>query len=222
MLTINQYDGTPAIAWYRRTLAQKTIDALAKRNITGLYFESGREAAEAVLAMIPAQATVGFGGSVTLHSLGLYQQILEGPYRSFNRFDSTLTGEQLLEVQRQALLADWFLTGTNAITLDGRLVNIDGRGNRVAALLFGPKRVVVVCGTNKIVPTLDDALERVKQVACPLNARRLGLRIPCGLTGVCHDCTRTDQRMCNLITIVEGQQDPTRMTVVLVGETLGF
>lgn len=221
MLTIDRYNGTPAVKRLGRLLAEQTIKALQSRNMNGLYFGTKEEAAQAVMDMIPEGSSVGFGGSVTLHELGLYERILKGPYQSFNRFDSTLTGPQRLEVQRHALLADVFLSGTNAITSDGRLINIDGTGNRVAALLFGPRRVIVACGVNKIVHGLESAISRVKEHACPLNGDRLGLKTPCSLTGSCHECHH-EQRMCNLLTIIEGQKDPGRFTVVFVGENLGF
>lgn len=221
MLTIDQYNGAPAIKRLGRLLAEQTIEHLASRNMSGYYYDTKEDAANAVMEMLPKGASVGFGGSVTLHSLGLYQRILDGPYNSYNRFDSTLSGPQIMEVQREALLADVFLSGTNAITSDGRLVNIDSRGNRVAALLFGPRKVIVVCGVNKIVHGLDNAIKRVKEIACPLNADRLGLKTPCSATGSCHEC-HSAQRMCNFLTVIEGQQDPKRLTVVFVGEALGF
>lgn len=221
MLTIDQYNGAPAVKRLGKLLAEQTIKALASRNIGGYYYDTKEDAAHAVMEMLPEGASIGFGGSVTLQALGLYQRILDGPYKSFNRFDSTLTGPQMMEVQRAALLADVFLSGTNAITSDGRLVNIDGRGNRVAALLFGPRKVIVVCGVNKIVQGLDNAISRVKEIACPLNADRLGLATPCSTTGSCHEC-HSAQRMCNFLTVIEGQQDPKRFTVVFVGETIGF
>lgn len=221
MLTIDQYNGTPAVKRFGRLLAEQTIKALESRNIRGRYFDTKEEAAQAVMDMIPEGSSVGFGGSVTLHEMGLYEKILKGPYQSFNRFDSTLTEPQMLEVQRNALLADVFLSGTNAITSDGCLVNIDGRGNRVAAMLFGPRQVIVACGVNKIVHGLENAIMRVKERACPLNADRLGLKTPCSITGSCHECYH-EQRMCNLLTVIEGQKDPRRFTVVFAGENLGF
>lgn len=221
MLAIDRYNGAPSIERLGRLLAEQTIKALESRNINGCYFGTKEEAAQAVMGMIPEGSSVGFGGSVTLHELGLYERILKGPYQSFNRFDATLSGSQILEVQRNALLADVFLSGTNAVTSDGRLVNIDGTGNRVAALLFGPRKVIVVSGVNKIVHGLENAIGRVKERACPLNADRLGLKTPCSLTGACHECS-SGQRMCNLLTVIEGQKDPGRFTVVLVGENLGF
>lgn len=221
MYNVDQYDGTVALKEYGRTIAERTIKGLAARGIKGVYFESKEEAAEAVIKMIPDGATVGLGGSVTLRSTGLYDKILGGGYRVFNRYDPSLTQDERVEVERKALLADWFVSGTNAVTIDGQLVNADGHGNRVAALLFGPKKVIVVCGVNKIVRNLDEAILRIKQVATPLNAVRLGARTPCAITGSCAEC-RGAQRMCRLVTIIEAQENPERITVVFVGEHLGF
>jgi hypothetical protein len=221
MLTINQYEGERALAWQARTLAEKTIAGLASRRIKGLYFPSRGEAREAVLKMIPAGATVGFGGSVTLQTLGLYQAVLDGPYQAFNRYDSELTKEEKFEVERKALTADFFLSGVNAVTLDGRMVNVDGNGNRVAAMLFGPRKVIAVTGVNKIVANLDEAMERLRRTASPLNCARLNRETPCVVTGYCHNCHGA-QSICNLTTIIEGQFDPERFTVVFIGESLGF
>lgn len=215
------YNGAPALKQHGREMARKVIEGLTARGMKGLYYESKNEATEAVLGMIPEGATVGFGGSVTLHSLGIYNKLLAGPYQVLNRQDPSLTKDARIEVERRALTADYFVSGTNAITLDGRLVNIDGHGNRVAALLFGPKKVIIVCGVNKIVQTLEEAIQRVRQVACPLNAVRLGVKAQCVSNGSCSDCQGA-QRLCRLVTVIEGQDDPERITVVLVGECLGF
>lgn len=221
MLTIDKYEGGEARAWYARAMAEKVCEGLAARRIRGVYAPGRREARETVLGMIPEGASIGFGGSVTVHELGLYETLINGPYRACNRYDASLSREERFEVERRALSADVFLCGANAITLDGRLVNIDGHGNRVAGLFFGPRKVIVVCGVNKIAASIEEAEARVRRIACPLNARRLNLKTPCAADGLCHDC-RGGQRICNLLAVVEGQEDPERMTVVLVGEAMGF
>jgi hypothetical protein len=224
--------------WHYEQLAKKCIAGLAKYNISATLASDRDEARAQVLSMIPEGATVGIGDSVTLLECGIIQEVEEsGRYQVLNPFhtaEGTIfypQGLEAIEVMRKALTCDVFITGTNAVTLDGKLVNIDGFGNRVAALIFGPRKRIVVVGANKIVANLDEALRRIKDIAAPLNAKRHGLKHgreepPCATTGTCSDC-RTDQRICLYTTIIEFQRKPPpgrepRLNVVLVAEELGI
>ncbi|MBN2553315.1 MAG: lactate utilization protein, partial [Spirochaetales bacterium] len=161
-------------------------------------------------------------GSMTATGLGLWQEIagrqgveLIDPYKP------ELSREEGLELRRKGLTADIMIASSNAITLDGELVNLDGMGNRVAAMAFGPKKVILIVGMNKVVPDLETAFERVKHYAAPVNAMRIGSKTPCVANGLCTDC-RSPARICNMWSIIEGHMVKNRIHVKLVGESLGY
>lgn len=224
--------------WRYQQLAKRCLKAVEQNNMRACYARDREEACSVVLGLIPEDATVGLGDSVTLLQAGIVQEVekrwgnrLFNPFRVGPQGAFILSGRDQIELMRQAVAADVFLTGANAITLDGRLVNTDGFGNRVGGLVFGPRKVIVVCGANKIVADVDEALKRIKKVAAPINARRHYLKhgveqLPCATTGECVDC-RHPGRICNFTLIVEFQRPPRagrepRITVVLVGEELGI
>ena len=213
----------PAKLWHYETLGRKAVEALKRNNFDAAYVADSAEACETILAQIPEGATLGFGGSMTLQAIGLFERLKAGPYHPINPpwNEGSLSREERTALRRQALMADVFLTGTNAVTLDGKLVNTDATANRVAAMLFGPKKTIVAVGVNKIVRTLDDALDRVANVASPANARRLALDTPCATTGECSDC-RSSQRICNATVILHKKPIGLSFGVVMIGEELGF
>lgn len=207
---------------------QALIERLGDNNIPAIYVLTRREAFEKVMSMIPEGSVVGFGDSLTLREIGVVDALAEGSYTFLNPWAPGIGVEENIALKRQALTSDVFVTGSNALTLDGRIVNVDGHGNRVAAMLFGPTKVIIVVGINKIVADLEAALERIRNEAAPLNVIRhseFDPMPPCGATGVCSDCTSA-WRVCNKTTIIERQYDnekygPT-ITVVIVGEKLGL
>ena len=207
---------------------QALIERLGDNNIPAIYVPTRREAFEKVMSMIPEGSVVGFGDSLTLREIGVVDALAEGSYTFLNPWAPGIGVEENIALKRQALTSDVFVTGTNALTLDGKIVNVDGHGNRVAAMLFGPTKVIIVVGTNKIVTDLEAALERIRNEAAPLNVLRhpeFDPMPPCGATGVCSDCTSA-WRICNKTVIIERQYDndkygPTIM-VVIVGEKLGL
>ncbi|MGE5507921.1 MAG: lactate utilization protein [Chitinophagales bacterium] len=201
-------------------IIEKLVNNLRARRIRAVVVENVSEARSWILREIPSDAAVGFGNSQTLKTMDLARLLAE---RGNTIYDKTLaqTQEEVRRLKVQALVADWFVTGINAISSDGHIVNIDHSGNRVAGLLYGPRRVLLIAGRNKIVPTLEDAIQRARNVAAPRNARRAGLHPPCVELGRCVDC-RCEDRVCNSLVVIEGQSDPTRMTVVLVKQPLGF
>lgn len=181
-----------------------------------------REGATAkVLEEVGEARTVGFGGSVTLVELGLPQMLAERGRQCLIHGAPGLTPEERLATMRRQLTCDVFLTGANAVTLDGKLVNIDATGNRVGAMTFGPGKVVVVAGANKLVADAHEAVRRVKAWAAPPNARRLSFKTPCAETGVCADC-RSPDRICRVVHIQERRPRLTDTAVILVGESLGL
>ncbi len=195
------------------------LKALRKRHLDSIYVEDRLAAREEVLRRIAPNASVGIGGSMTIEALQLEDELKERGCPVYWHWKSA--PEEMLQVRKDAARAKYFLTSTNALTEDGRLINVDGAGNRVAAMIFGPEVVIVVVGVNKIVSDLEAALERIKRIATPLNARRLNLDVPCALTGECVDCM-PPRRICNVTTIIEGKPMLTDFQVILVGEELGY
>ncbi len=209
-------------AWHVDTLGAKAVEALNKNNFKASYVKTGKEAIDKVLSLIPADASVGIAGSWTTGTeLGL-PALLEGRGNTvLNHGKPGLSPEESLAIRRKQLTCDVFLTGTNAVTLDGKLVNVDGSGNRVASMIFGPKKVVVVAGVNKIVRDVDEAERRIELYAAPLNNKRLNKPNPCTTTGVCMDC-QAPTRICNVTTILRKALPATELHIIIVGEELGF
>lgn len=198
---------------------QKTIAALEKNEIKTTYFDDSSSAVKYLLENISSGAKVGIGGSVTVQSLGIPEKLMErGNTVYFHWLESTPEG--MNEARKNAAQADVYLSSTNALTEEGQLVNTDGVGNRVASMVFGPKKVFVICGINKITKDLNAALERIKEHAYK-NARRLKLNTPCAVNEKCIDC-RSPQRMCKVTTIINRKPTLTDLEVVLIGEELGF
>jgi len=209
------------VLWNEK-VAEKIIKNLEKRRMAGSYAATAVQAKDEVLAMIPEGASVFRCGSMTVGSMGLWEDIAALPgVNLIDPYRPELSREEGLELRRQGMIADVMVAGTNAITLDGRLVNLDGMGNRVAAMAFGPKKVILVVGMNKVAPDLESAVARVKHQAAPINNIRYGLKNPCVETGLCSDC-RSPQRICNMWSTIEGHMIEGRIHVKLVGEFLGY
>ncbi len=209
------------ITWGELT-AKRIIKHLEKRRMEGSYAPSAAQAADEILAMIPRGATVYRCGSMTSVGIGLWDRLAElSEVRVLDPYVPGLSPEESLEIRRKGMTADFMISSSNAITLDGKLVNLDGSGNRVAAMCFGPKKVILVVGMNKVAPDLDSAMARVKHYAAPVNTIRLGYNNPCKDSGVCSDC-RSPQRICNMWSIIEGHMLKNRIHVKLVGENLGY
>lgn len=209
---------TPQQMSYSNT-ADSVIKELKRRGIDGYYCETRQEAVEQVLSMMKNGASVASGGSVTLAQSGILDAVKNGDYTYIDRM-AARTEEEKREVYAKSVMADYYLMSSNAVTLDGQLVNIDGNGNRVACLITGPKEVIVVAGMNKLVSTVEDGVRRVHNIAAPPNGVRLGLKTPCAMIGKCADCLSPDS-MCSQIVVTRMCKNG-RIKVVLVGETLGF
>jgi len=200
-------------------------DALERNQFKVFVASSKKDAIDMVLGLIPLDAKVGVGGSVTIRELGLIEALTKRENRVVHHWLPDMPLSDWLPFMMEAHNADVFLCSSNAITEDGKLVNIDSTGNRVSSMIFGPKKVIVVAGKNKIVKDVDEGLKRLKRVAGPLNAKRHNLvELPCVTTGVCTDCD-SPKRICRAITIMERAPNRVRgpnITVVLVAENLGF
>lgn len=224
-VSINWEEFRKSEEWFNETLSKRTIESLSKNRMKGYYVPSRGEALSLVKTMIPKEAIVGFGDSGTLYQVGIIEDLRQGGYRLIDPWEKGINREESLRRRRQALLSDVYLSGTNALTLDGKLVSTDGLGNRVAALIFGPTRVIVVAGVNKIVRNVEEALERIKMKASPMNAKRHHYPAPCATIGVCSEC-RSEWKICNKTVIIEGESARSfpqpRTSVVIIGEPLGF
>lgn len=207
--------------WYNEMLAGRVIKSLKKNSMNGIYVQTKEEVLEKVISLIPEGSKVGTGGSLTLDQIGVKDMLRKGNFSFIDRNLPGLSEEESHQMRRDSLHADVFLTSTNALTMDGKLVNIDGTGNRVAAISYGPTKVIVVAGINKIVTDLEAAIRRIKDYVTPLHARRRDRSVPCAKAGVCVDC-KIPERSCNIVTIIEHQRQKDRIKIIIVGEELGL
>ena len=196
------------------------VKALQKRHFEAYYCATKEEALKQVLSLLPEGSTVGWGGAVSAAQVGVQEAVHAGNYNVIDR-DQFSDPAEKLRCMRECFNADYFITGANAISLDGQMVNIDGNGNRVGMIVYGPKYIVVVAGMNKVCATLEDAIRRARTIAAPLNQQRFLLDNPCTCTGVCADCT-SESSICNQILITRHCRPAGRIKFVLVGEELGL
>lgn len=200
--------------------AQTIISNLAKRNMEGSYYNTAAECTRAVLESIPKRSVISWGGSESIKECGLMDAIRNGDYQLIDR-SAVKTPDESRVLYSQAVLSDYYLMSSNAITLDGELINIDGNGNRVACLIQGPSHVLLIVGMNKVVTDVKSGIARVRNTASPANAVRLDRKLPCAASGVCHDCLAPDC-FCNQIVVTRRSGHTGRIKVYLVGEPLGY
>jgi len=207
--------------FYREKQVERTIHALKKNNFEAFFVSNSKAAFEEVMKRIPDGTTVGVGGSVTLAQIGLLEALGNRKIHFIWPHQQARNNEERMELNRKALLANVFLSSTNAVTEDGKLFNVDATGNRVGAMFIGPGKVIVICGVNKIVKDVEAAEKRVKEWAAPQNAKRLNRKTPCTETGVCADCSSPD-RICNIYVTLAKKPSRTDVLIILVGENLGI
>ena len=201
-------------------LAQTIIKNLQRRHIEAFYCPTGDEAVKKVSELIEDGSSVTWGGTMTVRDLGIPQMLKDrGTLQVLDR-DMVETAEEKQAMYLRAFTADVYLSSANAISEDGVIVNIDGNGNRVAAITWGPKKVIFVIGLNKVAQTVEAALARARSTASPINAARFDIKTPCQIDGVCHNCNSTDS-ICNYVHFLRNSPRG-RHTVVLVGEALGY
>lgn len=201
-------------------LAQTVIKGLESRNMTGYYAKSKEEALELALSLIPKGSTVARGGSMSINEIGLTDALESGDYNFVNREKITDRAEKR-KAELDTYDSDIYLCSANAITEDGILVNIDGNANRVSALAYGPHKVILIVGMNKVAPDVDAAMKRARNEAAPINTQRFGLTTPCCKTGTCMDCKSPDTICCQFL-ITRYSRHTDRIHVILVNESLGF
>lgn len=210
---------TPKQKYYENAAAT-IIKNLEKRQMEGYYCATSEEAVKKALELMPEGASIAWGGSMTLSETGLMEAIRSANYEIIDR-EYAKTPEAQRKLYGEICCSDFFLMSTNAITLDGELVNIDGRGNRVAFLCYGPQNVIVLTGMNKVVSDVQSGIQRVRDIASPPNTVRLNKNTPCAVTGRCGDCLSPDC-ICSQTVITRRSGTPGRIKVILVGEELGY
>jgi len=200
---------------------ERAIEALNKKGFKAVYAKDAPEAVTYVLSQIGREQTVGFGGSQTLFETGIADALLSRGNTIYSSELAARAGADTAEPKRLGMTADVYLTSTNALTLEGDLINIDGVGNRVAAMFYGPQKVIFVAGKNKLTANPHTAIARIKKIACPMNARRLNLSTPCALEGKCADCD-SDQRMCRVTVRLQYPTRGKEMHVVIIDGDFGY
>ena len=196
------------------------VKNLKSRHFDAYYCESKQDALAQAMELIPKGASVAWGGALSADQIGLTESVRNGNYHVIDR-SAGKTPEEQKEIVKNWLFSDVFLTGANALSLDGQMVSIDGTGNRVAAICYGPDTVLVIAGMNKVEDTLDAAINRARTVAAPMNKQRFQNLTPCGITGVCADC-KSEGCICNQIVITRHCRPVGRIKFIIVGEDLGF
>lgn len=200
--------------------AENIIKKLEQRGMEGYFFEDSASCVDAILSSIPENSSISWGGSETVKESGLMDKLQQGNYTLIDRFSAS-SPEEGRELYARSVLSDYYLMSSNAITLNGELVNIDGSGNRVACLIHGPKNVIILAGMNKLVTDVGTGIDRVRNFAAPPNACRLNRQTPCHINGICGDCLSPDC-MCSQIVITRHSGIKGRIKVYLIAEELGY
>ena len=201
-------------------LGEQVVKNLKSINIDAYFVSSKEEALKKALEIIPQESSISWGGSVSIESIGLKEAVRNGNYKVLDREKAT-TLEEKHEIMHQALSSDFFLTSCNAISEDGVLVNIDGVANRLAAICYGPKHVLMIVGINKVVKSVEDAISRARNIAAPINAQRFDINTPCKKTGCCYDCKSLDTICCQLL-ITRYSKIKSRIILILVDDNIGY
>lgn len=201
-------------------LAEQVIKNLKSRNIDAYFVQTKEEALKKALELIPENSSISWGGSSSIEEIGLKESIKNGKYIVFDRDDAGSL-EEKDKIVHQGLSSDFFLASCNAVSENGMLVNIDGMANRLSAICYGPKHILFILGTNKIVKTLDDAISRAKNISAPINAQRFDIDTPCKKTGCCYDCLSPNTICCQLL-ITRYSRIKGRIILILVNENLGY
>lgn len=207
--------------WVIEQRVKRTIENLEKNNMEGVYVNDEKALIEKIGTLVKDGETVSVGGSMTLFETGVIDYLRCGKFNFLDRYKEGLTHDDINEIFRKTFSADAFFTSSNAVTEDGELYNVDGNGNRIAAMLFGPDKVIVIVGVNKIVKNVEEAIERNRHIAAPANAKRLNKNTPCTKAGYCMDC-RNQDRICNEYALIKRQMRKGRITVIIVGKELGY
>ncbi|MDR3542920.1 MAG: lactate utilization protein [Desulfosporosinus sp.] len=207
--------------WHTETIGRKAVEAFKKNEFDAVYFSTAEEAAAFIMNHVKPEITVGFGGSMTIKSMGIQDKVKAVGGKVLDHGTPGITREEMIAIAREEMLSDLYLCSSNAITMDGMLVNIDGLGNRVGAMSFGPKKVIIVASVNKLCKNETAAFERLEGIAAPMNNKRLDTPNPCTKNGVCVNC-QAPTRICRVYSVMKKKPVATDITVVIIGESSGF
>lgn len=209
------------VKWVNEKRIEKTINNLEKNNIKGYFAKSNDELINIIKDIAKEGEMVSVGGSSTLFETNVIDLLRSGRYNFLDRYEENLTPADMKALYRKTFCADTYFSSVNAITEEGEIFNVDGNGNRVAAMLYGPDKVILVVGVNKIVKNIDEAVKRNKALSGPANAKRLNAATPCAKVGYCMDC-KSDDRICCEYTVIKRQRTANRMNVIFINDVLGF
>ncbi len=209
------------VIWANEQKITRTVQAINKNNMNGYYAKDREELIRIIEDIVSENSLVSCGGSMTLFETGVMEYLRSGRYKFLDRYKEDITREEVVNMFKESFFADAYFTSSNAVTENGELYNVDGNGNRVAAMLYGPEKVIVICGVNKIVKNVEEAIKRNRECAAPINAKRLNKETPCSKIGYCMDCKSKD-RICNEYTLIKRQNRKERMHIIFLNENLGY
>lgn len=210
-----------SIRWVKEQKIERTIKALNENNMNGYLVNNKDELIDKIKELVEEHSVVSCGGSMSLFETGVIDHLRSSRYRFLDRYKEGLTQEDISKIFRESFFADVYFSSSNAVTEDGKLYNVDGNGNRVAAMLFGPSKVILVVGENKIVKNIDEAIKRNKEISAPANAKRLNKSTPCTKVGYCMDCKSKD-KICREYTVISSQGNKDRIHVIFLNEQIGY
>lgn len=207
--------------WHNRVIGERVVSALKNNFFDAVYFETSKEATDFIMEYVKVGSRVGFGGSDTISEMDIQKKVLEKGAIVLDHNDPSLSKEEKLAVRRDQLTSDLFLCSSNAATLEGELINIDCVGNRVSAMTFGPQKVIVAIGINKLCKNEEEAFNRIQTKAAPMNIKRLNWANPCVETGICTNC-KSSTRACRVYSLLKRKPLQSNITIVIIGQELGY
>ena len=210
-----------SINWLNTKKIERTIESLEKNNMKGYYAKNNEDLLNLIKSIAKEGEVVSVGGSISLFETKVIDLLRSGRYEFLDRYKEGLTPNDIKEIYRKSFSCDTYFASANAITEDGEIFNVDGNGNRVAAILYGPDKVILVVGVNKIVKDLDEAIKRNKEVSAPANGKRLNTKTPCAKVGYCMDCNSED-RICCEYTLIKKQRTANRIQVIFINDSIGY
>ncbi len=209
------------LKWANEQRIYRTIESLKNNNMNGYLVNDKNELIQKLDELMAKNSSVSCGGSMTLFETGIIEYLRNGRYNFLDRYEEGLTRDQIKEIYRKSFSCDNYIVSSNAITEDGYIYNVDGNGNRVAAMLYGPDKVIIIAGVNKIVSNVEEAVLRTRRYAAPANGKRLNRDTPCRKIGQCMECTSSD-RICNEYTLIKRQGNKDRIHVIFMNEDFGY
>lgn len=209
------------IKWVEEQRIKRTMENLQKNNMEAYFVEDNSALIEKISELVKEGDTISVGGSMTLFETGVIEFLRKGKFNFLDRYEEGLKSDDIKDIYRKTFSADAYFVSSNAVTENGELYNVDGNGNRVAAMIYGPDNVIVIVGVNKIVRDVQEAIARNKKYAAPANAKRLNRDTPCAKVGYCMDCS-SSQRICNDYVLIRRQGQKGRIKVIIVGKELGY